>query len=190
MTLSRWLRDYLYIPLGGNRKGTARTYLNLMITMLLGGLWHGAAWHFVAWGGLHGAYLAAGHWKDGKREAGQLAEPPDTLLVHWMQRLATFTLVCIGWTLFRADSVATALALLARTVTAWRLPSPLVTTPVLLAISAGLVTQFLPHRSAERLKAALSRLRPVPLGITVAVVLFLITTLGPRGVAPFIYFQF
>src|SRR5207237_1197911 len=90
--------------------------------------WHGAAWHFVVWGGLHGVYLAVGHWKDGKREAGLLAEPPDTLLVHWMQRLATFTLVCIAWTLFRADSVATALALLARTGTAWRLPSPLVTT--------------------------------------------------------------
>ena len=190
MTLSRWLRDYLYIPLGGNRKGMSRTYLNLMITMLLGGLWHGAAWHFVVWGGLHGAYLAVGHWKDGKRAAGQLAEPPDTVLVHWMQRIATFTLVCIGWALFRADSVATALALLARTVTAWGLPSPLVTTPVLLAISAGLVTQFVPHRPAERLKAALSQLRPVPLGVTVAVVLFLITTLGPRGVAPFIYFQF
>src|SRR5438034_884079 len=108
MTLSRWLRDYLYIPLGGNRKGTARTYVNLMITMLLGGLWHGAAWHFVAWGGLHGAYLAAGHWKQGRREAGALAEPTDTVLVHWLQRLMTFILVCIAWTLFRADSVATA----------------------------------------------------------------------------------
>ena len=190
MTLSRWLRDYLYIPLGGNRKGTTRTYVNLMITMLLGGLWHGAAWHFVVWGGLHGVYLAVGHWKDGKRESGQLAEPPGTVLVHGMQQLATFTLVCIAWTLFRADSVATALSLLARTVTAWGVPSPLVTAPVLLAVSAGLVTQFLPHRPAERLKAAISRLRPVPLGVTVAVVLFLITTLGPRGVAPFIYFQF
>jgi alginate O-acetyltransferase complex protein AlgI len=190
MTLSRWLRDYLYIPLGGNRWGTVRTYVNLMITMLLGGLWHGAAWHFVVWGGLHGTYLAVGHWKQGRRETGRLAEPPDTALVHWLQRLATFTLVCIAWTLFRADSVATALALLGRTLTAWGEPSPLVTAPVLLAIGVGLATQFLPHRPADRLKAALSRLRPVPLGVTIAVVLFVITTLGPRGVAPFIYFQF
>ena len=58
MTLSRWLRDYLYIPLGGNRKGRLRTYRNLLLTMLLGGLWHGAAWTFVAWGGIHGAGLA------------------------------------------------------------------------------------------------------------------------------------
>jgi hypothetical protein len=161
-----------------------------MITMLLGGLWHGAAWHFVAWGGLHGAYLAGGHWKQTRRAQGRLAEPPDTILVHWMQRLATFTLVCIAWTLFRADSVATALTLLKRTLTAWGEPSPLVTGPVLLAIGVGLATQFAPRLPAERLKAGISRLRPVPLGITIAVVLFVITTLGPRGVAPFIYFQF
>ena len=74
MTLSRWLRDYLYIPLGGNRKGTVRTYVNLMITMLLGGLWHGAAWHFVVWGGLHGVYLSVGQWKRGLRERGVLAD--------------------------------------------------------------------------------------------------------------------
>jgi alginate O-acetyltransferase complex protein AlgI len=190
MTLSRWLRDYLYIPLGGNRRGTIRTYVNLMVTMLLGGLWHGAAWHFVAWGGLHGAYLAVGHWKQGRRASGRLAEPPDTVVVHWMQRLATFTLVCIGWTLFRADSVTTALTMLGRTVTAWGEPSPLITVPVLLAIGVGLATQFVPHRPADRLKVAMSHLRPVPLGIAIAVVLFVITTLGPRGVAPFIYFQF
>ena len=70
MTLSSWLRDYLYIPLGGNRGGTGRTYVNLMITMLLGGLWHGAAWHFVVWGGLHGVYLAIGHWKRRSGNAG------------------------------------------------------------------------------------------------------------------------
>ena len=60
MTLSRWLRDYLYIPLGGNRGSIGKTYRNLMITMLLGGLWHGASWTFVVWGGLHGVYLCVG----------------------------------------------------------------------------------------------------------------------------------
>ena len=65
MTLSRFLRDYLYVPLGGNRKGSLRRYLNLMITMLLGGLWHGAGWTYVAWGGLHGLYLLANHgWRN------------------------------------------------------------------------------------------------------------------------------
>jgi alginate O-acetyltransferase complex protein AlgI len=62
ISLSTWLRDYLYIPIGGNRKGNLRTYANLMTTMLLGGLWHGASWTFVVWGGLHGLYLAAERW--------------------------------------------------------------------------------------------------------------------------------
>ena len=65
MTLSRWLRDYVYIPLGGNRKGARRTYVNLLLTMLIGGLWHGAGWTFVVWGGLHGLYLAAGRLRRG-----------------------------------------------------------------------------------------------------------------------------
>ena len=80
MTLSRWLRDYLYIPLGGNRKGRVRTYVNLMITMLLGGLWHGAAWHFVVWGGLHGVCLVIDHWKQALRARGVLARRPRACL--------------------------------------------------------------------------------------------------------------
>jgi alginate O-acetyltransferase complex protein AlgI len=63
MSLSRWLRDYLYIPLGGNRRGASRTYVNLMLVMLLGGLWHGAAWAFVAWGAWHGGLLALERWR-------------------------------------------------------------------------------------------------------------------------------
>jgi D-alanyl-lipoteichoic acid acyltransferase DltB (MBOAT superfamily) len=190
MTLSRWLRDYLYIPLGGNRKGGVRTYVNLFVTMLLGGLWHGAAWHFVVWGGLHGTYQAVGHWKRERRDAGMLAEPPDTAWVRWGQRLATFTLVCIAWAFFRADSVATALQLLGRIVTGWGTPTQDVTVPVLLAIAVGLATQYAPHEAGDRIKAIASRMSPVVLGAVLAVVLFVITTLGPRGVAPFIYFQF
>ncbi|MDQ6614297.1 MAG: MBOAT family protein [Actinomycetota bacterium] len=76
MTLSRWLRDYLYIPLGGSRRGRLRTYLNIMITMLLGGLWHGAAWTFVAWGALHGLGLVVERWR-GEAPARMVADPPD-----------------------------------------------------------------------------------------------------------------
>jgi D-alanyl-lipoteichoic acid acyltransferase DltB (MBOAT superfamily) len=190
MTLSRWLRDYLYIPLGGNRKGRARTYVNLMITMLLGGLWHGAAWHFVVWGGLHGLYLAGDHWKRERREAGLLAEPPDTAVVAWGQRLGTFALVCIAWAFFRADSVATAVQLLGRILTGWSTPTVLITVPVLLAIGIGLAAQYAPHAAGDRVKEWLADLQPVTLGLVLAAVLFVITTLGPRGVAPFIYFQF
>ncbi len=190
MTLSRWLRDYLYIPLGGNRKGTARTYVNLMITMLLGGLWHGAAWHFVVWGGLHGAYLSVGQWKRTLRERGVLAIPPDTRFVAAMQWVSTFALVCVGWVFFRADSVAGAVGMLARLVSFAGGPTPLVTFPVILAIAVGMLTQFVPRAPGEALRSVVSRLQPVPMGIAAALALFVITTLGPRGVAPFIYFQF
>lgn len=102
MTLSHWLRDYLYIPLGGSRHGHARTYVSLMLTMLLGGLWHGAAWTFVAWGGLHGVYLAA------ERALGLKTDRVLTGAGLWARRILTFHLVCISWVLFRAQSFSTA----------------------------------------------------------------------------------
>jgi alginate O-acetyltransferase complex protein AlgI len=95
MTLSAWLRDYLYIPLGGNRKGRARTYVNLMLTMLLGGLWHGASWNFVLWGGLHGSALAA--HKFYRARAGNRFHLP--VAIGWVTTLA-FTVLC--WIPFRA----------------------------------------------------------------------------------------
>ncbi|NLF32131.1 MAG: MBOAT family protein [Planctomycetes bacterium] len=110
ISLSTWLRDYLYIPLGGNRRGTARTYANLAATMLLGGLWHGAAWTFVAWGAYQGALLCAGR-------AGRWESPPGPLkrpLVGLLARLAAmWVLVLIGWVFFRARTFADAGRLLA-----------------------------------------------------------------------------
>ena len=102
MSLSRWLKDYLYIPLGGNRKGRSRTYVNLMLVMLLGGLWHGAAWTFVAWGAVHGVLLATERWA---RERRGHDLPPTG---GWASfRLAgTFLLVVLSWVLFRANSLA------------------------------------------------------------------------------------
>lgn len=113
MTLSRFLRDYLYIPLGGNRRGTGRRYLNLFLTMLLGGLWHGAAWTFVAWGALHGAYLAANHaWIACRRHLG-LAAGRFGLLGRGVAIALTFAATVLGWVLFRATSFAAALRMLA-----------------------------------------------------------------------------
>ena len=100
MSLSRWLRDYLYIPLGGNRLGNARTYVNLLATMLLGGLWHGANWTFVAWGGLHGLYLAAERFFGlDKLERAKLSP-----VQRWLMGIVTFHLVCVSWVLFRSPS--------------------------------------------------------------------------------------
>jgi alginate O-acetyltransferase complex protein AlgI len=100
ISLSEWLRDYLYVPLGGSRGGTARTYRNLMLTMLLGGLWHGAAWHFVLWGAYHGVLLVAGR---ALREHFPFSVP------RWarpLQILGFFYLTCLGWALFRAPTLA------------------------------------------------------------------------------------
>ena len=111
ISLSTWLRDYLYIPLGGSRGGAARTYRNLMLTMLLGGLWHGAAWTFVLWGGYHGALLAIHRWLRGGR-----ATEPDTRggLVSWLSCIGMFHLTCLGWLLFRAPTVGTVTSMLSR----------------------------------------------------------------------------
>lgn len=111
VSLSTWLRDYLYIPLGGSRQGEGRTYRNLLLTMLLGGLWHGAAWRFVAWGGLHGIFLTSerllARWRPGVAWA---ARRP----VQIGLGLITYLLVCLTWTFFRADSFAEAFRLIGR----------------------------------------------------------------------------
>ncbi len=111
MTLSQFLRDYLYIPLGGNRHGAARRYANLMTTMLLGGLWHGASWTFVIWGGLHGLYLIANHaWQHVKPDSAFQRIPPAVRIT--VATLTTFLAVVVAWVFFRAPDVTTALRIL------------------------------------------------------------------------------
>jgi D-alanyl-lipoteichoic acid acyltransferase DltB (MBOAT superfamily) len=187
MTLSRWLRDYVYIPLGGNRGGRLFTYRNLMLTMLIGGLWHGAGWTFVAWGAIHGSALVGERWW---RERPGFVERPSTALRRAWHRFATFQVVCFAWIFFRADSFADAWDLIVRLFTAWGEPSPLVTGGVLAAIAVGIGSQYLPSRVPLSLMARFSRL-PVPAQAAVLSVALLVThSMGPEGVAPFIYFQF
>jgi alginate O-acetyltransferase complex protein AlgI len=186
MTLSRWLRDYLYIPLGGNRRGERRTYVNVMLTMILGGLWHGAAWTFVFWGAFHGGLLAARRWRARHGDVERQVGPVDLL----RQRVATFALVCVGWVFFRADSMETAFSLLLRLITGWWTPSEFVTPLVVLMVAGMLALQFWPRGFGLWLQSGLSRLKPAPLGIVFSLALLVIVTLGPSGVAPFIYFQF
>lgn len=112
MTLSRFLRDYLYIPLGGGRCAPLRRHANLMATMLLGGLWHGAGWTFVAWGALHGGYLVINHgWRSfSARHLAGLPIPAG--LARWLARLLTFCVVVVAWVFFRAESLEAALSIL------------------------------------------------------------------------------
>lgn len=182
MSLSRWLRDYLYIGLGGNRKGSVKTYRNLMLTMLLGGLWHGAAWNFVLWGGMHGTGLAAERWWSERRSQS-------TWRLPWLRWLLTFNFVCLAWVFFRVNSLTTVSELASQVVSDTGTTS--LTTPILLLIGFGLVLQFLPPWPGLRLRAFFARLSPVLQGIALASVLIVTFALiSGQGVAPFIYYRF
>lgn len=125
MTLSRFLRDYLYIPLGGNRHGPARRQFNLMLTMVLGGLWHGAGWTYVLWGTLHGAYLMINHaWQDLCR---RLPGWPLARLSRWLGLPLTFLCVVVAWVYFRAPDLTTAHRVLGGMAGLWgaSLPEPI-----------------------------------------------------------------
>jgi len=113
ITLSRFLRDYLYFPLGGNRKGKPRRYLNLFVTMLLGGLWHGGGWTFVFWGGLHGLYLVINHaWQALRHRLGGDPARRGTPAVRFLARFLTFVAVVVAWVFFRAENFDAALVVL------------------------------------------------------------------------------
>jgi D-alanyl-lipoteichoic acid acyltransferase DltB (MBOAT superfamily) len=179
MTLSRFLRDFLYIPLGGNRKGKVRTYINLFLTMLLGGLWHGAAWTFVLWGAFHGVGLSAEHAL-GKRV---------NRVPVWLRWFITFHLVVFGWILFRSQSLDLAGQFISQlfvsgSATLWSVP-------VVAAIAVVIGLQLLPSKGVEGFQARIERIQPVILGTALAVVIaFVGATVSAHGVAPFIYFRF
>ena len=179
MTLSRFLRDFLYIPLGGNRGGRFRTYRNLMITMVLGGLWHGAAWTFVLWGAFHGAGLCAEHAL-GERWTRRPA---------WLRWFVTFHLIVFGWILFRAQGLG-AVGDYLSSLFSWASPS-LWTVPVVAAILVVIGTQLLPPRPLDGLRLRIERANPAALGTALAVVILLVAATVPsQGVPPFIYFRF
>jgi alginate O-acetyltransferase complex protein AlgI len=189
MTLSRWLRDYVYLPLGGDRHGRAVTYRNVMVTLALAGLWHGADWKFLIFGLLHGTYLvgelAASAWA----ERGALPAVPRSVssALRW---LLTFNLVCVAWVFFRAYSAATAFEILGRIVTSAAGSSTLVTGLALAVVAGALALQLGPRRPGAAVPARFSSLDPALQALVLAGGLTLISVLGPDGVPPFIYFQF
>ncbi len=191
ISLSTWLRDYLYIPLGGNRKGESRTYINLMITMLLGGLWHGASWNFVVWGGLQGLMLAVSKATLPLRDrvAARLGVPG--WLVYGVRVLVTFQLVCLSWVFFRARTLSDAWHVLTHLGDAW--PScmwmPSVTGYAAAFLGVLLVCQVMAERHhGEDLVMDRWPLW-VRLGLVAAMVMC-IPLFGVDGGAQFIYFTF
>jgi D-alanyl-lipoteichoic acid acyltransferase DltB (MBOAT superfamily) len=190
MTLSRWLRDYLYIPLGGSAGSQAQTIRNIMITMVLGGLWHGAAWTFVIWGALMGLGQSFGHLRRTGRVRRGLPAVADGPVRIWVQRFLTFQFVCLGWVFFNASGTSQAFAVLGRVFKGWGQASPLVTPLLVVTVLGTIASQFVPQLSVGRLQAAFSQQRTaVQVGL-LGFALLGITTFGPVGVAPFIYYRF
>jgi alginate O-acetyltransferase complex protein AlgI len=196
MTLSQWLRDYLYIPLGGNRRGDVRTYWNLLVTMMLGGLWHGASWNFVIWGTLHGVGLAATRWVHERLGVAPTQPLRAGRAYRFVTTLATFHFVALAWVFFRAESFDAALTVLGGLASAtWFTPADLdrvghLRLPAMGALCVGLaalhIAATLATRAGWKRRPAWRVLRPFAwFAVIVACLLF-----ASSGVQQFIYFQF
>ncbi|QIK95811.1 MBOAT family protein [Sphingomonas sp. HDW15A] len=186
ITLSSWLRDYLYIPLGGNRHGPARTYTALMGTMLLGGLWHGAAWTFVVWGGLHGLYLAVERWLRGQF-SGWKPGPASIFALG----ILTYLLVNITWVFFRAKDFTVASNMLTSMAGVAGNPVPMIALlPMIyaLVIVGGIVGTHWAMRD-KTLELAVERTPAWLIGALLSVMAVAIVAEQGKGSA-FIYFQF
>ncbi len=183
ISLSSWLRDYLYIPLGGSRGGPWRAARNLMITMLLGGLWHGAKWTFLIWGGLHGLVLSLERlWRAVKPETWPAMPRPLAILL-------TFHVVTLGWIFFRADSFDAAQSYLR----GFGRPDsmPLSVTPLaVVLILLGLAIHFAPRHLIQTIALRVQRVPALALGGGLGIVILLVDAMRFEGVAPFIYYQF
>ncbi|NUM32025.1 MAG: MBOAT family protein [Bacteroidetes bacterium] len=191
ISLSSWLRDYLYISLGGNRKGKIRTYINLLITMLLGGLWHGAATKFIIWGGLHGAALALHKaWV----EYVPWAKKQNSKLYNFIAGVITFHFVCFCWIYFRADNVPTVMTILDRIFNNINIADILLKIKsywkVFSFIAIGFVLHFIPKAFKMQTENYFSGLPFYLKILIVAIIIFAAFQVASSKVQPFIYFQF
>ncbi len=185
ISLSTWLRDYLYKPLGGNRGGRFETYRNLLLTMLLGGIWHGAGWKFAMWGALHGGGLAVERMLEpwlGRRLSGPAGRAAATLVV--------FHFVCLGWVFFRAEDFEVARLYLCGLGAGWGDGVQQAQPFAVALIVIGLVGQFTPSTLLERTAALFGRLPSWGQGAVAGIAAAAVNAVGPAGIAPFIYFQF
>jgi D-alanyl-lipoteichoic acid acyltransferase DltB (MBOAT superfamily) len=188
ISLSTWLRDYLYISLGGNRKGKIRTYINLMITMLLGGLWHGAALRFVIWGALHGMGLAF------EKMMNSIIRIPKNKLTRVLGVIITFHFVCFAWIFFRADNMVVVRTVLTQITTAFH-PGILTDfvkgySTILMLMVLGYILHFIPsHIENYTQKLVINSPFILKVAYLLAIVLVVIQ-IKSSEIQPFIYFQF
>ena len=191
ITLSTWLRDYLYIPMGGSRHGVYRTLFCLMTTMVLGGLWHGAGWQFLIWGAYHGALLAGyylfARWANAQNFLWRASWQWKTI-----SRLFVFHLVTLGWIFFRAANTNDAVHIIEKIGQEFWTGSLFVGADflVIVAILTGLGLQYVPMSSRAKIERLLMRQSAWRQGVLMSMCIACIEFFGPLGVAPFIYFQF
>jgi alginate O-acetyltransferase complex protein AlgI len=192
ISLSTWLRDYLYVPIGGSRGGELATYRNLMITMLLGGLWHGASWNFVVWGGLQGLMLSASRATLGRRDVALRRLGVPDRLRDAVRVVACFHLVCLSWVFFRAETLGDAVRIVAGVVTL-DLGVLLVDVVTFAHAAVGLAVLLLFEGVEERWGSPFAVVARWPIAARWAVwygLLMAIVLLGVQAGSQFIYFQF
>ena len=191
ISLSTWLRDYLYISLGGNRRGKVRTYINLMLTMLLGGLWHGASWNFIFWGGFHGLCLVVDKFVRSLR----LPSPGrGGTMMRVVKVVVTFHLVCFGWIFFRNTDFNGSVAMLRQIFSDfhpelfWQLVTGYAAVFALMAV--GFVTHFVPDGWSQRVQSLIAKSPVIISVLLLALAIFVVIQVKSMDVQPFIYFQF
>ena len=189
ISLSTWLRDYLYISLGGSRGGRLATQRNLLITMVLGGLWHGASYNFVIWGTLHGLALAVGRSLEVRRQRRRQRGEAGRRLPAWLRVLLTFHLVCALWVFFRADTLEAALSVFVQ-LTSLVPGTENLSWPVLALIAAGLFAHYFPRRWYRRFAEGFVQAPAFTQAATIVAVLYAVQVAAASGATPFIYFQF
>jgi alginate O-acetyltransferase complex protein AlgI len=192
ISLSTWLRDYLYISMGGNRKGKLRTYFNLIMTMLLGGLWHGASWNFIAWGGMHGLALAIHKlWRQirGKKKGDR-----NHGLVRVICTITTFHFVCLCWIFFRNSSFSNSWIMISQIFCDFRpqLFMPLISSywTVFAVMAVGYLMQYMPDRWMTYGERCMIKTPLVLQAVVVVIAIFCVIQVKSSDVVPFIYFQF
>lgn len=185
LTLSHWLRDYVYVPLGGSWRGRHLRPRNVMVTMVVGGLWYGAGWNFALWGVVHGVYVIAEQAaaaRAERREPTALLPTALTAPVHWF---VTFHLVCLAFVVYRAGTVGDAVEVLGRVLTLAPGGAGLVTPLVLAVLAATVASHFVPTEVTYGARARFSTLAPAAQVAVLAAGLTLIAALGPDGPLPF-----